>query len=208
MTPGSPPPVRTVSLRDWLDLARRTGVPHVPAAKICDIRVRDILEYDTGSAAVQGRLKTAWARMAAARRPRTMFRWDCCASEDLRHLMAQGREAPDELRDLQTLTIDMRIYELAGEYPASTMPIRARPWIRDRMLVVDRYPVEYRAFIHAGNVAGISSYHPQRPLRRRKNGGRRSAAPRGRPPALRRSPPLLLPGRRIHGVALTARSDT
>ena len=45
----------------------------------------------------------------------------------------------------------------------------AAAWIRDRMIMSAGYPVEYRAFVANGRVAGISNYYPQRPLRKRQD---------------------------------------
>ena len=163
--PSSGGRFRTVSLGDWLKLARARGVPHVPATEICRLRVRDVLTYDTPGPH-QAHLDEAWKTMEAARRPGTMFRWDCCASDRLKHLMAHGRTPANEIEDLQRLEIDMRAYELLSEYPDREIAVWRRPWIRARMQMAGNYPVEYRAFIEAGRVAGISSYYPQRPLRR------------------------------------------
>ena len=155
---------RTVSLGDWLALAEQTGTPHVPATEIAEVRIDDLLSYDSPGP-VKSRLTAVWKQMAAARRPRTMFRWDCCASEHLKHLMANARQPRNEVQDLQSLVIDSRVYELASEYPDDTLRIWRRPWIRDEMLMFEGYPVEYRAFIRRARVTGISSYYPQRPLR-------------------------------------------
>ena len=159
-------PFRTVSLGDWLDLARKAAVPHVPATEVCEVAIDDILYYDTPGSH-EARLAEAWKTMEAARRPRTMFRWDCCASDTLKHLMAHGRTP--KVLDLQSLYIDSRLYELAGEYPGDTLKLWRRPWIRDRMVIEDGYPVEYRVFVHEGEIQGISSYYPQRPLRLRQS---------------------------------------
>ena len=161
--PTSPQPFWTVSLGHWLGLARQVGTPHVDATRVATVRIADLMYYDTEGPHV-ARLKAAWDAMAAARRPGTMLRWDCGASAHLKHLMARGRLPADEVEELQTLTIDERIYDLAGEYPNDHLHVWQRPWIRDRMVIVDGYPVEYRAFIRHGEVVGVSSYYPQRPL--------------------------------------------
>ena len=155
----------TVSLGDWLELAERTGMPYVPATLITKVRIIDMLEYDIPGPH-QERLRKTWEQMDACRKPGTMLRWDCCASADLKHLMAHGKLPKDPVKELQTLVIDERIFEIASEYPRDELAIWQRPWIRDMLLVVDRYPVEYRAFVRAGAVTGISSYYPQRALRR------------------------------------------
>ena len=146
-------------------MAEQAGIAHVPATLVTTVRTLDLLEYDT-KGPHQERLRKAWEKMEACRKPDTMLRWDCCASADLKHLMAHARLPKDPVADLQTLTIDARVYEIASEYPRDELPVWQRPWIRSQMRIVNRYPVEYRAFVRAGIVAGISSYYPQRPLRR------------------------------------------
>ena len=152
---------RTVSLGDWLDLARRCDVAHVSAEEVATVRVKDLLEYDTPGPH-NARLGEAWRRMEAAKTPGTMLRWDCCASADLKHAMATGR-TPDA-KTLQQLVIDERIYELASEYPSEDLRIWQRPWIGEQLARVAGYPVEYRAFIRHGKAVAVSSYYPQRPL--------------------------------------------
>lgn len=161
----SPRPFWTVSLGHWLQLAREAGTPHVDAVRIATVRVADLMYYDV-EGPHRARLKAAWDAMTAARRPGTMLRWDCGASAHLKHLMARGRLPADEVEELQTLTIDERIFDMSSEYPSDEIDVWQRPWIRDRMAVVDGYPVEYRAFIRHGDVVGVSSYYPQRPLPR------------------------------------------
>ena len=155
----------TVSLGDWIGLAEKTDTPHVPAVEIAWVRVEDLLQYDSEGPHTE-RLKTTWKAMEASRRPGTMLRWDCCASAHLKHLMARGRAPKNEVDELQSLVIDERVYELACAYPREELPVWQRPWIRNRMIITDGYPVEYRAFVANATVAGISSYYPQRPLRR------------------------------------------
>ena len=115
----------TVSLGDWIALAENTDTPYVPAVEIATVRVEDLLQFDTEGPHT-GRLKAAWKAMEAGRRPGTMLRWDCCASAHLKHLMATGKLPADEVEELQTLVIDERIYEFAGEYPRKELPVWRR----------------------------------------------------------------------------------
>ena len=155
---------RTVSLGDWLELARRAGVPHIDATQITSVAIDDLTQYDTPGPHHE-RLGKAWAAMEAARLPGTMLRWDCCSSEDLKHAMAYGRTPSREI--LERLTIDTRIIELGMAYPGDEVAVWQRPWVGNDVEIVDGYPVEYRAFVGDAQVEGISSYYPQRPLRRR-----------------------------------------
>ena len=55
-----------------------------------------------------------------------------------------------------------RAFDILLEYPRSKVPVWRRPWTSQ--FVLDSYPVEYRAFVLDGRIAGISNYYPQRPL--------------------------------------------
>ena len=162
MNAETPKRFRTVSLGDWLELARRSGVPRIGATHITSVAIHDLTHYDVPGEH-HDRLAKAWAAMETARRPGTMLRWDCCSSEDLKHAMAYGRKPSREI--LERLTIDSRIIELGMAYPGDEVAVWQRPWVGDQVKVVDGYPVEYRAFVRNARVEGISSYYPQRPLR-------------------------------------------
>ena len=95
-----------------------------------------------------------------------MLRWDCCASGNLKLALSEGTpltEIPPRVRN--ALPIDMRLLDILVDWPRIELPVLKRPWLTNP-LVVDGYPVEYRAFVEDGEIAGISSYYPQRPLRR------------------------------------------
>lgn len=76
--------------------------------------------------------------------------------------MSEGRKPDAETR--HSLPVDCRLLEVLEDYPRVIVPVWRRPWIGDQMLLFDGYPVEYRAFVESGNLIGISSYYPQRPL--------------------------------------------
>ena len=151
------------SLGDWLETCRLAGVAHVPAVHVTDFERCDILNHDQAGPH-QERLDAAYDTVERARRPGSMMRWDCCASADVKYAMAEGIE-PDDTRR-QSLPLDSRIQELAYDFPRFLVPLWRRPWLGSRTLVIDGYPVEYRAFIENGELTGISSYYPQRPLPR------------------------------------------
>ena len=149
-----------VSLGDWLELCRQAGVPHVPAEKICELLREDCLSFDAPGER-QERLRAAFQEMERARLPGRMMRFDYCAGLDIKSSLAQGeRECRPEFRRVEL--DDPRAVDILFEYPRPRAPVWMRPWAQ--ALVVDGYPVEYRAFVRDGEVLGISSYHPQRPL--------------------------------------------
>ena len=151
------------SLGDWIGACQRTGIPHVPAMHVTDFEPHDLLRHDeTGPH--QLRLDAAYEKVRRAAAPGWMLRWDCCASADLKFSMGEGRKPGGDT--LGTLPIDTRILELVWDYPRVVVPVWRRPWIGEQMIFMDGYPVEYRAFVQNGELIGISSYYPQRSLRR------------------------------------------
>ena len=149
-----------ISLGDWLELCRQAGVPHVPAERICDLLRDDCLSFDVPGDHRE-RLRAAFREMERARLPGHMMRFDCCASLEVKISLSQGEWEwkPGFCRvDLD----DPRAFDILFEYPRPRTPVWIRPWAP--AIVIDGYPVEYRAFVRDGKVLGISSYYPQRPL--------------------------------------------
>ena len=149
-----------ISLGDWLALCREADVPHVPAARICDLVREDCLSFDVPGDH-QERLRAAFQKMEKARLPGHMMRFDYCASLEVKISLADGEwECRPEFCRLEL--DDPRAFDILFEYPRPTAPVWLRPW--EKTLIADGYPVEYRAFVRDGEVLGISSYYPQRPL--------------------------------------------
>ena len=149
-----------ISLGDWLALCREADVPHVPATRICDLVREDCLSFDVPGDH-QERLRAAFQEMEKARLPGHMMRFDYCASLEVKISLSDGEwECRPEFCRLEL--DDPRAFDILFEYPRPTAPVWLRPW--ENTLIVDGYPVEYRAFVRDGEVLGISSYYPQRPL--------------------------------------------
>ena len=149
-----------VSLGDWLDLCQRTGVPCVPGERVTEIRREDYLSFDT-QGPHRERLEAAWQDIQAARKKDHMMRLDCCSDAEIKYRMAQGN--PDFREEFDHILFgDPRSFDLVLEYPRETLPVWQRPW--QKTMRVAGYPVEYRAFVRDGELLGISSYYPQRPL--------------------------------------------
>ena len=153
------------ALTDWLELCEGL-IPHVPAEQIATLERDDVLKFDQAGPH-QGRLAAAWvsignAAQAAEKAGDVMLRFDPCASVDLKVHM--DRAATGEWSEAAvTLTLaDPRALEIFEESPLPDIPVWRRPWISAE--IVDGYPVEYRAFVMNGQVQGVSSYYPQRPL--------------------------------------------
>ena len=109
----------------------------------------------------QERLRAAFQKMEKARLPGHMMRFDYCSSLEVKSSLSQGEwECRPEFCRLEL--DDPRAFDILFEYPRPTAPVWLRPW--ENTLIVDGYPVEYRAFVRDGEVLGISSYYPQRPL--------------------------------------------
>ena len=151
-----------VSLGDWLALCRQAGVTHVAAEQVAEIQQEDYLRFDT-EGPHQERLLHAWRTIQAAQRPNHMMRLDCCSDAEIKHQMSRGKGGfRPEFG--QIILGDVRSFDIVDEYPRETIPVWRRRWIETMQL--ESYPVEYRAYVRNGRLAGISNYYPQRPLPR------------------------------------------
>ena len=149
-----------VSLGDWLELCRKAGVPHVPAEQVAEFMLEDIMKFDTPGEH-QERLGHMRKRLEEARLQAHMVRLDCCASIEIKYRLSQGEwEWRPEFGDV--ILDDPRAFDILMEYPRPRVPVWRRPWAD--ALVLNRYPVEYRAFVRDGKLQGISNYYPQRTL--------------------------------------------
>lgn len=148
-----------VSLGAWLHLCETISLPCVPAEHIATIDIRLLMNWDVEQGPA---LRQFFATVERAKRPQTMLRWDCCAPTDVKARMAAGRPAWSPALTERFTIDDARAFTIITEYPGNTMSVWRRPWMD--AAVVDRYPVEYRVYVEAGAVIGISSYYPQRPL--------------------------------------------
>ena len=152
-----------LSLEDWIGAANRAGVAAVPIRRLATFERDDVLKHEYHGPH-QARLEAAFATARRRRTAGRMARWDCCANAGLKERMARGHsiEMPGDAAELR---IDARLHECAFEYPQVELPVWERPWVDD-VVGWNGYPVEYRAFIEDGELQGISSYYPQRALRR------------------------------------------
>ena len=154
-----------ISLTDWLRLAERAGVPHVPGVEVA-VFERDDLRHHEYVGPHQKRLDAVYRQIADAIKPGTMMRWDCCASSNLKAAISEGTklEAIDEtVRN--ALPLDARLPDILNDWPRLHLPVLRRPWLTN-IAHHNGYPVEYRAFVRNGRVRAISAYYVQTPLRR------------------------------------------
>ena len=148
-----------VSLGAWIRLCETVSLPCVPADPVASIDIRLLMNWDVEQGPA---LRQFFTTIERAKRPNTMLRWDCCAPSDVKARMAAGRPTWDPALTEHFTIDDARAFTIITEYPGNTMKVWRRPWMDAR--VIDRYPVEYRVYVEAGTVIGISSYYPQRPL--------------------------------------------
>ena len=152
-----------LALSDWLGAAARAGIPHV-AGRRAALFERDDLRNHEYHGPHQERLDRAFEEARAHQGRDTMMRWDCCASGKLKMALGEGARAADPaVRNC--LAVDARLLTMLEEYPRVTLAAIVRPWRYD-IVQWNGYPVEYRAFVESGRLLGISSYYPQRALRR------------------------------------------
>ena len=152
-----------VSLEDWLKACDQAGVPAVPAERLTQIRLEDLMQWDVPGEH-QTRLKQNAIQIIKGLKARHMVRYDCCAPSVVKDLLSRGK--PDFDPAMTSLNLDdPRLWETANQYPRPLLPVWQRPWIRARMEA--GYPVEYRVFVDEGKIRGISNYYPQRELQER-----------------------------------------
>ena len=167
-------PFSPYSLGDWLALCREVDVPHIPAVQITAIERDDWRKFDQDGPHQQ-RLADVFAAidrsainvLFAPHALHFMHRWDTVSDSWLKSWMSRG----DEKRTTDSawapallgLTLDdPRAFDVLAEVSRVVVPVWRRPWVE---AVMDAgYPIEYRVFVNAGRIAGISSYYPQRPL--------------------------------------------
>ncbi len=149
------------SLGAWLARAQDADVPAVGAKLIAAVPRAAFLEaMENGTFEVDDRMASL-RRGLSELQPTEMARFDPCAGLELKKAMADG--TPPSLAQRQDLTaFDLRAFDIIAEYPADIVPVWARPWVEAK--VIDGYPVEYRVFVENGEIKGVASYYPQRPL--------------------------------------------
>jgi hypothetical protein len=74
--------------------------------------------------------------------------------------MGSGEDPAPVARTL--LPDDPRAFDILCEYPADTIPVWSRPWVK--ALDHEGFPVEFRVFVRNDEAVAVSSYYPQRPL--------------------------------------------
>lgn len=153
-----------VSLRAWLNLCERVGIPALPAVYVTDVEI-DALYAD--EATTDPKIATFWKTVEFAKQPHTVLRWDCCSTIETKDRLGHGQWewSPDLLDSFTAAAFygaDYRAADILYEYPGRRMPVWRRPWMP--AAIVDGYPMEFRFYVWRGMIAGISNYYPQRPL--------------------------------------------
>lgn len=144
----------------WLRLCLDAGVPMVPLDTIATVPVVDVRHFDTNMTPALTALVAA-ADGYMAERTHHMLRWSCCTGDFMKWWMGSGKHSWNP--EMQRVVLDdERIYDLIWSYPEADVTLYARPWIKAK--IIDDFPVEYRAYVWANSIEGISNYYPQRPL--------------------------------------------
>jgi hypothetical protein len=149
-----------ILLSDWLPIWEAAVLPYVPLEQVGSATVREWVDAVEGvwSSNVQ------IAMAAAAQTPDGyMVRWDCCCAEDLKWAMDKqqpGYRYPHTADDCRFFSILEDCSAIYGE--EKQIPLWRRPWID--ATDVDGWPLEFRVFYLGGDLQGVSSYYPQRPL--------------------------------------------
>ena len=153
-----------VSLGDWLELCKTVGIPHIPAEQVATILKADWLIFDEPGEH-QVRLDDAYEEAMLKLKRKHILRYDFGTTQGVKSRLNRGE--PRFHSDMAKIILDdPNAYTTLEEFPREEVPVWQRPWTE--ALVATGYPVQYRAFVQAGRVAGISSYYPQRPLHHRQ----------------------------------------
>lgn len=159
---ASPPGFDFTSLGAWLDAVKRAHVPHVPAELVASIPKVALQHFDDVPGELQDESKAFWTKIDRAKEDGYMLRWDWCAPSEVKGRMANGAYAwAPQMVDHFTID-DPRAYDMMGDTPGDIAHVWKRPWVQ--ALILEGYPVEFRVFVRANEIAGISSYYPQRPI--------------------------------------------
>ena len=149
-----------VSLGDWLWLCRKIDVKTVPAIRVATTTVDLLLNFE--KMADDENFKAFFDTIEYVKEPNTMLRWDCCSPLSVKMQLQDGNWAwSQDVLDGFTI-LDPRAYEMIYDYPGGIMDVWKRPWIKAE--IRDDYPVEYRVFVHEGEVVGVTNYYIQRRL--------------------------------------------
>ena len=148
------------ALGDWLQLCEQVGIAHVPATRVATVAVEKLLQFDVPPADPD--LVAFFAAAEAAKQPNTILRWDACAPEIVKHRLSKGSPEWDA-EILEWFTIDdPRAFDILYAYPDGETSVWSRPWVT--AAICENYPIEYRVFVHNGDLVGVSNYYVQRPL--------------------------------------------
>lgn len=157
--PLPPHAFAAASLTAWMNAATDAGVPSVPAECVAELNIDALLRSDDPREEGAQEVLDQLAAINAALPVDHMLRWDCCASYALKDAMAEGHVPTLEERGIG---IDIRSFDLLFEFPAETIAVLQRPWIKAQEL--DGFPIEFRVFVADGRVHAVANYYLQRPL--------------------------------------------
>lgn len=165
---------RIIPLGFWLALCEKVGIPYIPAAFSPAFPMDEVYEALDGNPTPKLDAALGWAKAEIARRTeageRVMFRYECCATDELKYHAAEGHsyETPGFFREVggeylnpwRHISIDdLRLLDLTV-WPETRCCVR--PWIEAHR--VGGWPLEFRVFFGTDGYQGVSSYYPQRPL--------------------------------------------
>jgi hypothetical protein len=183
-----------MSLRDWLTVARKAWVYHVPALLVAnmptDLPIRLIDHYSGDEIVPPGYLGSAKALMEQVQilPDDRVVRFDCCSPSHIKSAMGNGTLSDGDViapRSGETghrvLELDdARLLDILADYPQRTVPVWQRPWIAARRSDgtsrrgrPGSFSNEWRVFVSGSQVTGISNYYPQ--VRRTDEGAVRKA---------------------------------
>jgi len=152
------------SLGDWLKLVQGMQLFCVPAKKVGEVSIEDLMKaMDEDVPSLASELMRVFSDQEE--HPHDMIRWDCCSGYGLKYEMGKYGYSGRKARG--TLAIDdPRLFDILMTWPRKTLPIWQRPWVtvaQSHMLGEEgrEWPLELRVYVQDKKVIGVSNYYPQ-----------------------------------------------
>jgi hypothetical protein len=144
---------KVVSLEYWMGICEKTGINYIPARFSNPIPMSDMESALDGKEAPTLRTEIRKLRQMQINH---MWRWDCCASMDVKEDMdKKGKHKTNK----DVVIDDPRLWNILMDINQPEIKIATRPLIKP--IYKDTHPVEFRVYLFEEGPPAISNYYPQ-----------------------------------------------